>query len=288
MSHRCTSWAFEQAERIKDPTALLVLIALADYADRDTWQAWPSHKSLAGMVYVSIPTVKRKLNLLAEIGLITWENRGRKDGGKSSNIYKLLLGEQPEEVEPPIDQNDPSIDHPDDLGDRSPVDLGDGSTGDLGTVNEPSIQPSLKEAARPIHDWQKTQREFESPALRRFQTLYPKNARYKAELRRQWWDQGCEDIADEIFQKLTLQLAECAEFEKAQFMPVAETYLSERKWENKIVPRADAEKAAEQKPAHRRPVCTACHKEKSSYVSDGRCMDCFESGATQQPMRASL
>lgn len=89
----------------------------------------------------------------------------------------------------------------------------------------------------PQHDWQKSKEEFETPSMRHFLDMYPRNPRYKSEFRKQWWDQGCEDIAEQIMANLGQQLMLCAEYENAKFMPVAEAYLSDRKWENKIVER---------------------------------------------------
>jgi len=147
----------------------------------------------------------------------------------------------------------------------------------INNTNEPDtrINSETKKAVpRPEHDWQKPQVEFETDSMRKFLASYPKNPKQKTEFRRQWWDQGCEDIADAIFNALELQLSTCAEFEQPRFMVPAETYIGDRKWENKIVSRENAPVADKAAPIEKQ-VCIQCNKPKDSFVDDGRCMDCF-------------
>ena len=69
MSLRAITWALEEAP-VQDPTALLVLIALADRASSDGTKAYPSQKWIAERARSSDRTVRRKLNELEEAGVI--------------------------------------------------------------------------------------------------------------------------------------------------------------------------------------------------------------------------
>lgn len=69
MSLDAMVWALKHAP-VDDPIAHLVLIGLADHADPDGREARPSQKRLAEYVNVTDRTVRTKLRLLEESGLI--------------------------------------------------------------------------------------------------------------------------------------------------------------------------------------------------------------------------
>lgn len=88
MSGAALGWA--KAQIAPSMIAKAVLICLADYADAEG-VAWPAVPSLAKEVQVSDRTVQRALRSLEKEGLLTKEDRTRKDGGQTSNGYRLAL-----------------------------------------------------------------------------------------------------------------------------------------------------------------------------------------------------
>lgn len=88
MSSRATAWAWQQ-----DVPAVpkLVLLSLADHADRDANSCFPSRKTIAAECGVTASTVTRALATLEESGLIRRAERFRDNGSQTSNTYDLLV-----------------------------------------------------------------------------------------------------------------------------------------------------------------------------------------------------
>lgn len=76
------AWALNN--KIGDPLAKLLLLALADRADKETGQCWPSLGRLAEDTEMSSATVARKLNYLEDRQLIQRTQRTA-----SSTVYTL-------------------------------------------------------------------------------------------------------------------------------------------------------------------------------------------------------
>ncbi|WP_340676205.1 helix-turn-helix domain-containing protein [Paraperlucidibaca sp.] len=89
MSIKLMSSVFELSLR---PADKLVLLALADHAD-DEGSAWPSIETLAKKSSTSRRTVLRILKELEQSGLLTRQKRSRKNGSRTSSLYKLFLGD---------------------------------------------------------------------------------------------------------------------------------------------------------------------------------------------------
>jgi len=105
MSFRHMAWAMET--KIGDPLAKLLLVALADRADKDTGQCWPSLARLCEDTEMSMATVTRRLHLLEEGGFIRRDQRDQK-----STLYTLSLTERPlslTERPPSLSQRDEPI-----------------------------------------------------------------------------------------------------------------------------------------------------------------------------------
>lgn len=84
----------------------LVLLALADSADKDSGECWPSHKTIAHRARLSDRQVRTVLARLRADGWVTWEARKRGNGSAASNLYCLnleKLGEAPRKSVPPGD-----------------------------------------------------------------------------------------------------------------------------------------------------------------------------------------
>lgn len=75
MSLRAIVWALEEAP-VDDPQAVLVLIALADRANSDGTAAFPSHEWISQRARCSVATVKRRLTMLEQDGLICRGDQG--------------------------------------------------------------------------------------------------------------------------------------------------------------------------------------------------------------------
>ncbi|MDN8066189.1 helix-turn-helix domain-containing protein [Burkholderia vietnamiensis] len=74
MSVQAMTWAIEQQE-IRDATARHVLLCLANYADADGKAAFPSTSRLEADTGLSESTIRRKLDVLEELGLIQKGNQ---------------------------------------------------------------------------------------------------------------------------------------------------------------------------------------------------------------------
>lgn len=68
MSTKAVAWALEQ--QVGNPTAKLVLVGLAEHADRGSWVAWPGRATTALYSECDERTVSRHVSRLVDIGLI--------------------------------------------------------------------------------------------------------------------------------------------------------------------------------------------------------------------------
>ena len=84
MSIQALSWSIKQ--KTKNPTAKLVLLILANYAN-EKHESYPSEKHLGELVGVSERTIRRCIKQLMELNLITVIQRAG-----TSNLYKVNLG----------------------------------------------------------------------------------------------------------------------------------------------------------------------------------------------------
>jgi len=90
MSAEAVGWALRQP--IKSASLKLLLVTLADAADRERFDCWPSYRHLGEVVQRSKATVIRQISELEEMGLIAVESRTRGNGSTSSNRYVLSVG----------------------------------------------------------------------------------------------------------------------------------------------------------------------------------------------------
>jgi DNA-binding transcriptional ArsR family regulator len=88
MSFQALAWA------VKVKTGAMackcVLLAISNYAD-ENGKCWPSQARLAEDIEASEDTVRRALEKLESLGLITRERRSRKDGSRTSDYITLNL-----------------------------------------------------------------------------------------------------------------------------------------------------------------------------------------------------
>lgn len=79
--------------------AKAVLMALADHADAEG-KAWPKLKTLAEITSMTERHVRRQIGVLEERGLLAREDRFRRDGAQTSNMYRLAVERPATEREP--------------------------------------------------------------------------------------------------------------------------------------------------------------------------------------------
>jgi DNA-binding transcriptional ArsR family regulator len=148
VSVKVTTWVWDHAP-VTEVDQMLVLLALADYADEETWTAWPTIKKLATKVRMSQRTVQRHLRDLETAGrLSTKLNAGGKremDPRYRPNAYQILG------VSHAVTPTGPGVTETAPRGDRK------GTSGvslvSPRTVNEPSLEPRAREAdPEPIAD----------------------------------------------------------------------------------------------------------------------------------------
>lgn len=92
MSGHVLGWAWRQP--VDDPLAKLLLVKLADQAN-DDGVCWPSRRTISADTGMSIRTISNKIGFLNDAGLLTVESRARENGGRTSNWYRITVGDPP-------------------------------------------------------------------------------------------------------------------------------------------------------------------------------------------------
>lgn len=80
-------------------TGIAVYMVLCTFANNETQQCYPSHKTIATMLGISRPTVKKYLEKLRDMGWIQWDIRHEENGARTSNLYTLLSPLQNEQYQ---------------------------------------------------------------------------------------------------------------------------------------------------------------------------------------------
>lgn len=119
MSVEAMAWAFKQD--LPDSQIKLVLLSLCDHADEDG-RCWPSQERLAQKSACSVRTVRRRIQQLADMGILTIRYRPQKTpiyvisfiksnmiGQRGRHRHKMLIG-QTQDVDRPLVADKPSID----------------------------------------------------------------------------------------------------------------------------------------------------------------------------------
>jgi uncharacterized membrane protein len=70
---------------------MAVLLAIADSADKDSGEAWPSQSTIAARSRQTARSVRNVLERLRADGWLTWEARRRANGSQASNVYTVNL-----------------------------------------------------------------------------------------------------------------------------------------------------------------------------------------------------
>jgi hypothetical protein len=97
VSLKVMTWVFDESE--STGTERLVLLAIADHADDETWTAWPSIERLAHKAKCSDRTVQRSIRSLADLGELTII-----EGGGSRKTHRYTVNPQGRQiVAPPME-----------------------------------------------------------------------------------------------------------------------------------------------------------------------------------------
>lgn len=186
------AWAMQT--QIGDPLAKLLLLALADRADKETGQCWPSLARLSADTEISPATIARKLNYLEDSGFI---KRDRRD--KTSTVYTLSQRETPT-----LSQTETGVSH--------------SETGGYLTVRHEPISNNLSSNLDNI-----LEENFGS-----FWTKYPKKAG-KGQARKAFKAALKKATFDELMAALDPFIASQANTEQ-QYIPHASTWLNGERW----------------------------------------------------------
>ena len=101
-----------------NPTAVVVYAQLSSHVNNEGDSCWPSHKSLADALNLSVSTVKRSIDALIELGAVVKKNRFKGDGSPTSNEYWIihacpdhLRTEVSSDMNPPPSTSEPTSVH---------------------------------------------------------------------------------------------------------------------------------------------------------------------------------
>ena len=92
--------------RCRTPTAKLVLIMLANYAD-ENYSSYPSNSKLSDLCGCDERTIKRAIKTLVEDGLVRVTPRFAKDGKQTSNSFTIITNRGDKNDGGGGDKNDP-------------------------------------------------------------------------------------------------------------------------------------------------------------------------------------
>ena len=107
MSFQAMTWAVEQDLKTNEK---MVLVMLSNCSNHHTGQCNPSHKRLAKECGMSVSTLKRCIEKLAEVGYLTIEHRGQ-EGVSLPNQYHLNVGYSPVVIRDDVGSNNDNGDH---------------------------------------------------------------------------------------------------------------------------------------------------------------------------------
>jgi len=106
MSFTALSWSRKQTVR---GSAKAVLLVLADHADNERQECWPSYTTLVRESGLARSTVQRGLDELEALGLVTRTARFHESGGQTSTLYRLSVYPLPAAGKPLTSQDSPPL-----------------------------------------------------------------------------------------------------------------------------------------------------------------------------------
>lgn len=91
MCNRAIEWALRV--KVGNKNAKLVLLVLANAANKDTQQCWPSVKTIGERCEISRASVYRAINFLRSKELVARDPYSWVDGTRRTSTYTVLLTE---------------------------------------------------------------------------------------------------------------------------------------------------------------------------------------------------
>ena len=260
MSIECMAWVLEQQGL--EPVDKLVLLGIANHADRDGGNAWPSLATLALYVGRGDQTVRRSIRELQKRGLLDVVVQGGQGshGGYRSNLYRVIMHRA-------ITCDTPDVERPITL-DReglSPV-IHQGYQGsDRRTIQEPSKNLSSSHI---------------DVMFNKFWLEYPRKVG-KIDAERQFKKVMKAKDAPTLTMLLDAVALLVAENREMQFIPHPRTWLAQGRWMDQVT-HQEQEKVI---PVVK-PFCGACRSGWISQIEDGverwgRCV-CQQESAGQK------
>ncbi|MDF2994662.1 MAG: hypothetical protein K0R27_299 [Xanthobacteraceae bacterium] len=213
------------------PGAKLVLMALADYADEEHC-CWPSRRMLAERSVQSPETVSRRLADLEAAGLIERTPRVGPNGGRTSDMIRLLITVQKGTPPCQIDKAPPR------QSDEAPLVSGDKAPLSTVTTQEPSIEPSIEEppiapegdgAGEAEHGDGEGESRPDTQFAVFIETFQPDPAYSERKAMRAWARLSTVERA-EALAGLPRYLAHCRAIKRRVCDPAS--FLNERRWKN--------------------------------------------------------
>jgi hypothetical protein len=238
MTIQAVAWAIET--RVGDPTLKVLLMALANHANSDEWEAWPKLETLAFEAEISKRTVQRGLERLKQLGLISIEHSFRPDGSQTSSRIRLLRGGQ---IDTPSRGQIGTLGcHSSDVGRVTELCPAPGDN-KVATPNEPSLEPSLEPSKTPVASKatkRATDSEIDQIFEERFWPVYPKRlgSRGKPEAKKKFRTvvrsggkvekiiDAATKLAADWVPRISRKPAD------AQFIPMAATWLNKGRWDD--------------------------------------------------------
>ena len=87
MSIQAVGWAL--AQEIASSSAKFVLVAIANYADKDG-RCWPSQKAVAFDTSLTDRSIRKAIAVLEDLGFIKRVERRRPDGSRASDVIQIV------------------------------------------------------------------------------------------------------------------------------------------------------------------------------------------------------
>ena len=190
------SWdaiALAAKAKCQTPTAKLVLIMIANYAD-ENFQSYPSYKKLSELCGCDERTIQRAIKSLVSDGMVTVQFRYGNDGKQTSNTYTITLGR------------------------------GDNIEG-VGVTNMPpntirDIQPNNTKRG-----------DKYAPDFLEWWNAYPRNDGSKAKAFEIWKRVTDRDIGVRDLFLATCRYKQAQHGKDKKYIPHAPTWLNQRRWE---------------------------------------------------------
>lgn len=180
--------------KCKTPTAKLVLLMLANYADED-YASYPSMATLADLCSCDERTVKRALRSLEDDGLIRTEPRYGKDGKQTSNRYVIQR--------------------------RGDIFAGEGVT---------NVTPNTVRDIQ-LPNTQRGDRNAYPSAFEEWWNAYPRNDGSKRKAFEAWKRATDREIGEQDLFLKTCRFKQTQHGKDKRYIPHATTWLNQRRWE---------------------------------------------------------